>query len=135
MNASRCIQWMLLFAAFLRLPARSEDILFPPDAGVMDVTKSPYHARGDGRTDDTEALQQALLDNANANRIIYLPNGTYLISGTLRWPTAPLADSRYRRTILQGQSRDGTKIRLADDAPGFGAAGRPRSVLWTGERG
>ena len=33
-----------------------------------------------------ELAQQALLEHPNGNKIIYLPNGTYLISATLRWP-------------------------------------------------
>src|SRR5262245_60019552 len=57
----------------------AEDIRFPPDAGLIDVTQSPYYAKADGMTDDTEALQQALLDNGNSNRIIYLPNGIYVV--------------------------------------------------------
>lgn len=113
--------------------ARAEDIVFPPDAGVVDVKKAPYSATGDGKTDDTAALQQALLDNGNTNRIIYIPDGTYLISATLRWPGGADDESRQRNTILQGQSRDGVIIRLADYSPGFSNAGRPRPVIWTGD--
>ncbi|HTH48960.1 MAG TPA: glycosyl hydrolase family 28-related protein [Candidatus Limnocylindria bacterium] len=117
----------------LALAARAEDIVFPPDAGVIDVTKSPYFARGDGQTDDTEAIQQALLEHPNGNRIIYLPNGTYLVSSPLRWPGSEDEEQAARATILQGQSRAGTVIRLLDYAPGFGNSGRPRAVVWTGD--
>jgi hypothetical protein len=110
---------------------RAEDIVFPPDAGVIDVRQSPYFAKGDGRTDDTEAIQQALLENGNANRIIYLSNGVYRISATLRWPGGGGGKAQ-RATILQGQSRDGVVIRLLDYTAGFNNAGRPRPMIWTG---
>ncbi len=110
----------------------AEDIRFPADAGVIDVTRAPYFARGDGKTDDSEALQQALLDHPNGNRIIYLPNGTYLVSIPLRWPGGPDEQTRQRATILQGQSRTGAVIRLMDYSPGFGQTGRGHPMLWMG---
>ncbi len=116
----------------LAFAARAEDIVFPPDAGVIDVTQSPYFAKGDGQTDDTEAIQQALLEHPNGNRIIYLPNGTYLVSSSLRWPGGEDEEQAERATILQGQSRAGTVLRLLDYAPGFGNSGRPRAMVWTG---
>ena len=125
-----------LFRLFRLLPlalaARAEDIVFPPDAGVVDVTQAPYYAKGDGQTDDTEAIQQALLEHPHANAIIYLPNGTYLVSASLEWPGDKDGELAQRATILQGQSRAGTVIRLIDYAPGFGSTGRPLPLLWTG---
>lgn len=113
---------------------RAEDIVFPEDSGVVDVTRPPYNARGDGVMDCTDALQQALQDHPDQNCIIYLPNGTYRISRPLRWPFASaITQSAQRATILQGQSRDGTILRLADLAPGYGALGRPRPMLWLGD--
>jgi len=109
-----------------------EDIRFPKDAGVIDVTKPPYSAKGDGKADDTEAIQQALLEHPNQNRIIYLPNGTYLISNPLHWPPSPDPEKSQRATILQGQSREGTVIRIADHSAAFGAGTRGASVLWMG---
>jgi polygalacturonase len=51
----------------------------------MDVTKPPYSAKGDGKTDDTAAIQRALNDLMGQHRILYFPNGTYLVSKTLVW--------------------------------------------------
>ena len=122
-----------LFAVMtLCVLARGEDIVFPADAGVIDVTKAPYFARGDGKTDDTLALRQALAENGGENRIVYLPNGTYLISDTLDWPTDLAKEARQRSIILQGQSRAGTIIRAMDYSPAFGNGGRPRPMIWTG---
>ncbi len=49
---------------------------------VIDVTKAPYFAKGDGQTMNTVALQRAL-DDCDENSRVYLPEGTYL-SGALR---------------------------------------------------
>lgn len=123
----------LLLAGLGGLPAIAEDIRFPDDAGVIDVTKPPYHAKGDGLTDDTLAIQQALIEHPNQNCIIYLPNGTYLISSPLKWPVGTNEESSFRATILQGQSRTGAVLRLADFSPAFTGSSRDAFVLWMGE--
>ena len=109
--------------------AGAENIDYPPDAGVIDVTRPPYNARGDGKTDDTAALQKALDDYPGRNAILYVPNGVYLISSTLRWGGT---EAEQRNTTLQGQSREGTILQLKDSAFGFEDRHRPRGVLYTG---
>lgn len=42
------------------------------------VTPQMFGAKGDGVTDDTEAIQNAL----NASDLVYIPDGTYMINGT-----------------------------------------------------
>ena len=105
----------------------AENIVFPVNAGIIDVTAAPYNAQGDGKTDDTRAIQQALRDYADQGAIIYLPNGTYRISKTLRWGT------NQKLTTLQGQSRAGTILRLPDACPGFTDPGQPAAMVWTGD--
>ncbi len=114
--------------------AGAENITFPADANVVDVTQAPYHAKADGVTDDTAAIQRALDHHPNAGAIIYLPNGIYLISDTLRWPGPddPRASSAQKRTVLWGQSRAGTVIRLRDSAPGFENPRKSKALIWTG---
>jgi hypothetical protein len=107
----------------------AENTVFPADAGIVDVTKPPYNAQGDGRTDDTAAIQKALDDHPSRGAIIYLPNGVYLVSDTLRWGGS---DNQQKDTILQGQSRAGTVLRLRDDCPGFGDPRKPKAVIYTG---
>jgi len=111
------------------------NITFPADANVVDVTKAPYHAKADGVTDDTTAIQRALDDHPNAGAIIYLPNGIYRISETLRWPGPddPEAGSAQKRTVLWGQSRAGTVIQLRDSAPGFEDPRNSKALIWTGK--
>lgn len=117
-----------------------EPIVFPADSGVVDVTKPPYGARGDGITDDTDAIQRALRAHPNRFEIIYLPDGEYLVSKTLMWggkPDPEHPDPRHgdtaKLTTLQGESRRGTIIKLKDDCPGFQNPEKPRAVIWTGE--
>lgn len=106
--------------------AGAENIIFPPDSGIIDVTAAPYNAKGDGVADDTKAIQAALNDYPAKGAIIYLPNGTYRISNTLKW------GKDQRLTVLQGQSRAGTVIHLKDACPGFTDPASPKEMVWTG---
>ena len=128
----------LVFAFLAAAPAAYQspavhEVVFPADAGVLDVTKAPFDAKGDGVTDDTAAIQKALETEPGTNKIIYLPKGTYLVSAQLRWaPNLVNNGLSFKRTILQGQSRTGTRLKLKDNAAGFGDAANRRSVIWTG---
>ena len=115
-----------------RPAAGAESIVYPADAGVVDVTKAPYLAKGDGRADDTAAIQKALDDHPSQGAIIYLPNGIYVVSDTLHWPHGANAGGEEKETVLQGQSRAGTVLTLRDACPGFGSARRPKAVINTG---
>ena len=97
------------------------------------MTQAPYLAKGDGVTDDTAAIQQALDDHPNQGAIIYLPNGVYLVSATLRWPHGKGGGAEEKRTVLHGQSRAATVLKLRDACPGFEDPRHPQAVIWTGE--
>lgn len=116
---------LLLVIAVLQSPASllAEDIAFPPGS-VVDITKEPYQAVADGKTDCTAAFQAALNNHVN---LIYIPNGTYIIRDTLKWGPGQ------SRQCLQGQSRDGTILRLADACDGFTSPTRPKAMIWTGK--
>ena len=61
---------------------------FGPLEGWLDVRRD-FGAKGDGRTDDTAALQNALdalLDDRRSATALFLPPGTYRITGTLKLP-------------------------------------------------
>ena len=104
--------------------AQQNNIVFPPDAGVLDITKPPFNADPTGMVDAT-AIIQAALDSSN---IVYLPNGTYLISNTINWP------GRATRRMLWGQSRDGVVIKLKDNCEGYTSPSSTKAMIWTGER-
>src|SRR5690242_5490564 len=99
-------------------------------AGFMTSVKS-YGAVGDGKTDDTSAIQRALSDgrsNATADynglpKALYFPPGVYLVSKTLTWNGCCVT--------LQGDGSSASVIRLAPSSAGFGSASTPKSVLVT----
>ena len=123
------------------ISVEAQNIVFPDDAGVINITKPPYNAYGDGIHDDTLAIQQAFDDYINQNRIIYFPNGVYLISDTIEWgPSKEPKANQHKRTILQGQSTKGVTIRLKDNSPGFEdvtvndkATKLCKGIIWTGQ--
>lgn len=101
----------------------ADGVVFPADSNVANV--KAYGAVGDGTHDDTAAIQAAL-DTEPRNRLIYVPDGTYLITDTLRW------GEQQTRQNLQGQSRDGTILKLMDTCPGFTDPDNPKAMIWTG---
>lgn len=112
---------------------KAENIVFPADARVVDVTQPPYNARGDGVTDDTEAIQKALNDHPNQGVIIYVPNGHYRVSATLRWPHGQQGGGEEKNTTLQGQSECGSILLLPDKHPDFQNRDHASPVIWTGQ--
>jgi hypothetical protein len=108
-------------------------VVFPEDAGVIDV-KRDFGATGDGRNDDTAAIQSAIStaaenEGTSRGRVLYFPPGEYLVSDTLEWRTA---DGAWSCCIsLQGAGRGLTTIRLSSAAVGFTDAASPRAVIRT----
>lgn len=116
--------FLMIAIAITAIPA--ENITFPSFAFALDVTRPPYNADKSGKTDVTAVIQRAIDQNTFKFLMIYLPNGTYLVSNTIRWKFPPNAIGPH----MQGQSRVGTVIRLKDST--FSDITRPKPVLWTG---
>lgn len=117
-----------LAAIILLLPplARAGEIVYPPDADVTNVRD--FGAVGDGKTDDTAALHRAM-ENQGQNKLLYIPDGTYLVSDTIM---AADKDGKFLRFVsVQGQSRDKTIIKLKDHSPNFQDPKNPQPVLKT----
>ncbi|MBY0455750.1 MAG: glycoside hydrolase family 55 protein [Gemmataceae bacterium] len=107
------------------------DRRFPASNFVVDVTQPPYNAKGDGKTDDTAAIQKAINDVMGLHKVIYLPNGTYLISDTLNWKNKnSKGAAAYGFNWVQGQNTAKTVIRLKDDT--FADASKPKAMMWCG---
>lgn len=79
-------------------------------------------AMGDGQTDDTRVLQDAI----DKYPTIYLPQGWYRVSRTLRLRP---------NTALIGLTPIGTQIMLADRTPGFCGFGGPVPLVETPQNG
>ncbi len=109
---------------------------------VVDVTKAPFHADNSGASDCTAALVAAYdfaMGGVGANDdpgvILYLPDGTYLVSDTIVY-SGPVeivkGHERLQKIRIRGESREGTIIRLADHAAGYGP-GRAKPVVSFGK--
>lgn len=120
-------------------PSPVGGVWFPADAGVFNVRDAEFGAQGDGVTDDTAAIQKALSKGLDTHRIIYLPDGTYLVSDTLKWwregYNLKQVNGWGAFLQLQGQSEAGTILKLKDTADGFSDAAKPKAVIATGSRG
>ena len=84
-----------------------------------------YGAVGDGKTDDTEALRRAVADLCGsqfAQKTLFFPKGTYVVSDSVLWPRAQYF------TVRGAGAQDAT-IRLKDNAAGFADPGNPKPVM------
>ena len=133
----------LIFVAFLLLMgcdarAKAEDITFPANSGVIDMSRPPYNLTGDGVTDVTAAIQSVLsasaVSGSAGQKILYFPNGTYLLSNTLSWSQGA-GGGWFGFLNFQGQSQAGTIFRLKDNAPGFASASSPKPMMNCGYPG
>ena len=71
----------------VQAPPAQQGMVFPDDPAVINVTRPPYSAKGDGVADDTAAIQKALDDScgigSKQTKVLYLPNSTYRVTSTL----------------------------------------------------
>jgi hypothetical protein len=82
----------------------------PLEKGYIDVTKPPYNAIGDGKTDDSNAIQQALDDAYNCNLVSFFPaNKTFLISKQLKCVTTKTGSRKFAYQLI-GSSKGKTPI-------------------------
>jgi hypothetical protein len=111
----------------------AQNIIYPSDVGFYNV--KDYGAYGDGIRDDTKAIQDLLDAHPGSNTTFYFPNGIYLVSNTIKWAPSTATSSCgncWKRTVIQGQSRDGVIIQLKDASPGFANPSSSKPVIWTG---
>jgi hypothetical protein len=80
------------------------------------VNVRTLNVTGDGKTDDTVALQKAI----DGYRVLYLPTGHYLVHDTLTLKSD---------TVIVGLHPTLSQFDLADDSPGYRDAGPPRGLI------
>ncbi|MGH9343597.1 MAG: glycosyl hydrolase family 28-related protein [Terriglobia bacterium] len=73
-------------------------------------------AKGDGKADDTTAIQKAI----DEHRVLYVPSGHYIISDTL---------TLRPDTVLIGLHPSTTPFDILDSAPAFQGPGAPKPLL------
>lgn len=122
---------LTLLGSTLSAAEPAADITFPVCSAVVDITKPPYSAKGDGTTDDTAAIQRALLDVMGQHKILYCPNGTYLISKPLKWSNKNSAkQDAWGFNFLQGQNTAKVVLRLKDKT--FTDTKATQAMMWCG---
>lgn len=125
------LAWLLgSLAGSAIIVGQAESQAYPASSMVVNVQQPPYSARGDGRTDDTDALQRAINENTGRHRVLYFPRGTYLVSRTLTWPKQWNGVENWGKTMLRGEERDRTILRLKDGC--FTNAAQPQAIMWCG---
>jgi hypothetical protein len=119
----------------------SDRRILPPNTGIVNVKDPAYGAKGDGKTDDWEAIQRAVSDyiyrgsGDNTAKFIYFPAGTYLVSKTIEWRKYTYATidgvTQFVPNLnnshggwggglsFLGENRDNTVIKLTNNNPAF----------------
>jgi sugar lactone lactonase YvrE len=103
------------------VPLASMPAMLPPAIRALPpssewVNVHTLGVKGDGASDDTAAIQQAIA----GHRVLYFPGGHYVVRNTLT--LAP-------ETVLIGLHPTLTQIDLLDEAPGYEGVGEPTPVI------
>ncbi|MGB5710689.1 MAG: glycosyl hydrolase family 28-related protein, partial [Waterburya sp.] len=106
----------------------TKTIASPQDANLINIKQ--YGAVGDGVTDDTEAIRQAVKDNLNQHKTLFFPAGTYLISDIIEWKL----DNGifYAFLTWQGEGIGKTIIKLKDNTIGYNDPESPKPITRPG---
>ncbi len=93
---------------------------FPPMESWVNI--KALGAKGDGKTDDTGIIKEAV----EKYEAVYFPQGWYVVTDTIRLKA---------NTAFIGMNPVGTQLVLPDNTEGFSGPGGPKAVLETPEGG
>jgi hypothetical protein len=113
--------------------------------GFINVTSAPFFADPTGKTDTTKAIQDAVNEARNTQKVCFFPSGTYLISDTISCEqrVQKLDKPRYtddmrqswweigsdRFYILGSTIGEGPVLKLSKDAIGFDNPAAPKFAM------
>lgn len=105
--------------------------VYPTDANLVNVRD--FGAKGDGFTDDTTAIRQAIEQNLTKHRTLFFPKGTYLVSDSLEWKDKNGVFGAF--LTWQGEGIGKTIVKLQDNAVGFNNFQQPKAITRSGSLG
>lgn len=118
------------------LAAQAAVLRLPPGADL--ASAKDFGAVGDGKHDDTEAIQRAVHRLIGSYRYLYFPAGTYRITRPIEWKfadrdtTLPCRRECWSNGLaFLGEDRDRTVFQLRDSLPAFGDKTRPLGAIIT----
>ena len=121
----------VLLAGFARSAQCQDSNSFYPerldDKAAVYLDDARFGAKGDGTTDDSEALQKAIDAVADEHHegILFVPSGHYRITHTLFvWPSIRLIGFGPQRPVIS----------LAPNTPGYGGDGPAYMIVFAGGR-
>lgn len=114
---------------------QAQNIIYPPNSGIVHMVEDYGLVANDlsEAAGNTAKIQQAIDDNkgqsfGSRSGILYFPNGTYFVNDKMSLGSVK-ADCRY--ITFQGQSREGTAIKLVDGSAGFGEDANKPVIVFT----
>jgi hypothetical protein len=109
-------------AAIKAMPAAPAPVMRTLPSTKQWANVRSYGAVGDGQTDDTAAVQKAI----DANRVVYLPQGFYLVNDTIRMKPD---------TVIVGLHPGVTQLVLPNGSPAYAGVDGPKALLASAKGG
>jgi sugar lactone lactonase YvrE len=103
-------------APLASMPAALPPAIHPLPPSSEWVNVHTLGVKGDGTSDDTTAIQQAI----DSHRVLYFPSGHYVVRDTLTLKPD---------TVIIGLHPTLTQIDLPDETPGYEGVGAPKPVI------
>lgn len=113
--------------AVIGISAQQKNADIQPYAESKDIVSVlSFGAKGDGTTDDTQAIQRAMDSFGSRGGTVYIPNGVYLVAGSLNIPQAVTLKGAFESVPSHNGLRDKGLPKPGDDGT---------TLLITGNRG